>query len=137
MNTTPKEIFIRGAWELIPKEGNVADVHAIARQPLTDDHNGDHGEVIRRMLAAGVSASDIARLRRIEAYWAVVSMLVYFGSPQSYMPFQPGEREMWWRLQAVDIATDEVVADIDAPYQEFLEEDDSTGRSMRPPRRGT
>ena len=133
---TPKEIFNRGVWEIIPKEDDVDDVYAFAKQPLTNDHLGDHGEVIRRMPAAGVSASDIARLRRIECYLTVVSMFVYFHCAPAYLTFQPGEREMWWRLQAVDVETDEVVADLDALHQSFLEEDPPE-HSMRPPRRGT
>jgi hypothetical protein len=133
---TPKEIFNRGAWGLIPKDDDIDDVLGFARQPLTSDHTGDHGEVIRRMLAAGVSASDIARLRRIEWYSAVVSMFVYFGSPHTYLTFLPGEREMWWRLQAVDYETGEVLADLDALHQSFLEEDPPE-RSMRPPGHGT
>src|SRR3954470_5324816 len=130
---SPREIFLRGVWARIPSDEKTAWVQNVARIPRTNGPLGDYGEVIRRILAAGVSEQDIARLARIVSYEAVFRVLYYLGDPNAaYEGFTDEQLKLYWGgLQAFDAATDSPVGEL-AGLHESLLSADPTGREMRP-----
>ena len=131
---SPREIFLRGVWARIPSDQQTAWVRNIAQIPRTNGPLGDYGEVVRRMLAAGVSEQDIARFARLTSYEAVFGILYHLSDPNSsYEGFTDDQPKLYWGgLQAFDGTTDSPVGDLVGLYESLLSADPS-GREMCPP----
>jgi hypothetical protein len=95
---------------------------------------GDYGAIVRRMLDAGISAQDIARLSKITGYETAHGILCHLDDPNfSYEGFPEEEQQLYWGgLQAFDSETDEPVARLNGLHESLLSMD-SSGREMRPP----
>ncbi len=130
---TPCDIFLRGIWKIIPDETNLKAIDHLAKLPRTDRPCGDYGEIIRKMLEAGIPAADIARLRTIVGYETAFGMLYHMSDPvASYEGFPPGEPDLCWKLEALDGKTEKPVEGLGGAYESLLSRDPS-GREMRPP----
>ena len=130
---TPRELFLRGVWALIPSDRQTAWVRRAAKAPATSGPLGDYGEVVRRMLAAGVSEQDIARFARIVGYETAFGLLSHLDDPSaSFDGFGDDEPELYWGgLQAFDAETDAPVEPLSGLHESLLSADPS-GREMRP-----
>jgi hypothetical protein len=131
-NMTPVEIFLRGVWTFVPDEEDTSWVKNVAQQPSNNGPLGDYGAIIRRMLQAGVSVQDIARLSRITGYETAHDILYHLDDPNfSYEGFPEGEHRLFWRLEAFDDETEEPIGPLIGLHESFLSMDPN-GREMRP-----
>jgi hypothetical protein len=129
---TPLQIFLRGVWTCIRDDRSPGWVRKIAELPRTNLPLGDFGEIVRRMLGAGVPERDIARFARIIGYETAFGMLYFLGdSTAAYEGFPPGEPDLEFNLRAVHGETEETVAELSAMHESLLMADPN-GREMRP-----
>jgi len=131
---SPRELFLRGLWARIPSDEETDWVRNVAKIPRTNAPLGDDGEIVRRMLAAGVSEQDVARFARIVSYEAVFRVLYYLGDPNAaYEGFTDEQPKLYWGgLQAFDATTDSPAGELSGLHESLLSAD-PTGREMRPP----
>jgi hypothetical protein len=131
---TPRDLFLRGVWKIIPNDQDITWVATIAAQPLTNKPLGDYGSLIEDMLDKGVTPRDIARLARIIGYETAFGLLYHLDDPDaSYAGFPAGEPNVYWSgLQAFDAETDQPLDELSGLHESLLSADPS-GREMRPP----
>jgi hypothetical protein len=130
----PLSIFLRGVWTFIRDYEDASWVNEIA---TTQKKRGlvttDQQDVIKRMLDAGVSQQDIARLCRIAGCEAALGILYHLEDPHSsYAGFNDEAPDLHWRVQVLDGKTDEPVTLLDGLNENFAAMD-PTGREMEPP----
>jgi hypothetical protein len=105
----------------------------VAAQPITGDPLGDFGPIIDRMLAAGVSAAEIARFAKIVAYETAFDFCCHLTDPvASYESFDDDPGEIEWGLFELDLITGEPIRPILGLHEDILGLDPS-GNEMRPP----
>jgi hypothetical protein len=134
---SPRDLFLRGVWTLIPSDQDTTWVTTLAAQPLTHQPLGDFGPLIQGMLDKGVSPRDIARLARIIGYETAFALLYHLEDPDaSYATFPPGAPRVYWSgLQAFDAETDQPLEELNSLHESLLTAD-PTGQEMRPPTDG-
>jgi len=124
------EIFVRGVWKIIPSEDDLSWVEKAAALQADCSPCGDYGFLIRKMLAAGISAEDIARFARIVGYKVAFQVCYHLGDPiASYEGFKDRAPEFEWNLY--QIQDDKPVAPMRCTYEILLTADPSR-REMRP-----
>jgi len=132
---TPKEIFLRGVWTKIPDETDVLWVRRVAKQPLSDHPLGDMGPLLKKMLDAGITAGEIARLAKLIGYETAFGIMYLLEDPHaSYEGFPPEPDKLQWRLYLIDPESEEPGEPLRALHESLLSRD-PTGREMRPKRR--
>jgi hypothetical protein len=132
---TPKQIFLRGVWAKIPDEADVSWVRRVAKQPLSDGPLGDMGSLVKKMLDAGITAREIARLAKLIGYETAFGIMYLLEDPHaSYEGFPPEPEQLLWRLNLIDPESEEPGEPLRALHESLLSMDPS-GREMRPKRR--
>ena len=132
------EIFLRGVWTMVPDDQNTDWVHKIANAKPSRGFVSDHQRILRRMLEAGVSERDIARLCRIVGFETAQGILNMIDDPgAAYFelkkdPKFQNAREFDWCINVSDASTKEDLGRLDGVHEEF-ESLDPTGREMEPP----
>jgi hypothetical protein len=132
---TPKQIFLRGVWSKIPDEANVSWIRRLATQPPSDRPLGDLGTLVKKMLDAGITASEIARFAKLIGYETAFGIMYLLEDPHaSYEGFPPEPEKMLWRLFLIDRESGDAGEPLRALHESILSMDPS-GREMRPNRR--
>src|SRR6185312_15468308 len=139
----PIEIFLCGVWTMVRDDEDTAWVKEIADSKPSRGLVSDHQEIIRRMLDAGVSERDIARLCRITGFETAQGILNMIDDPGAvYFEFKNHPRfkndprykeapELSWCIQVFDAAGADL-GRLDGVHEEF-ESLDPTDREMGPP----
>ncbi|HEY2588243.1 MAG TPA: hypothetical protein VGI81_21040 [Tepidisphaeraceae bacterium] len=128
------DVFLRGVWTMVPGDEDTSWVQKLAKAKKRWEIGfPDQGEIIRRMLQAGVSERDIARLCRIVGFETAQGILNLIDDPAvAYYGFNDDARELDWRIHVFDANTGEDLGHLDGVHDSF-QEMDPTGREMEPP----
>src|SRR5262245_46460500 len=131
----PKQIFLRGVWAKIPDEADVSWVRRVAKLPPSDHPLGDMGSLVKKLLDAGITAREIARLAKLLCYETAFGIMYLLGdSHASYEGFPPEMEQLQWRLFLIDPESKEPGEPLRGLHESLLSMDPS-GREMRPKRR--
>lgn len=132
----PMEIFLRGVWTMVPDDEDTSWVRKLSSaKKRSEIAFPDQAEIIRRMLQAGVSEQDVARLCRIVGFETAQGILNMIDDPGvAYFALNLKEpvREVGWCIQVLDAQTGENLERLDGVHEGF-QSMDPTGREMEPP----
>ena len=131
--STPQEVFLRGAWKCVPSEDDLSWVQHVSRQPLSEEPLGDYGALVARMLECGVTEYDIARFAKIVGYETACGIAYHLEDPNASYEDFPDDRneQLAWQLYLVDDETNQPLEPLTGLHESLLSLDPS-GREMRP-----
>jgi len=130
-----REAILRDVWKYIADEEDLSWIDDVASRSADEGPMGDFAAIMRRILAAGISKQDIARFAKISGYEAAFGALYILdgGTLGDDEITDDDGKEIGWRVQAFDYATDQPIdAGIRGLHESILSAD-PTGREMRPP----
>lgn len=128
------QIFLRGVWTMVPDDEDTSWVRKLAKR---DKKSGmcfpDQSDIIRRMLDAGVTEQDIARLCRIVGFETAQGILNMIDDPgvATYGLADAGP-ELEWCIQVFEAENGKDLGRLDGIHEEF-QSMDPNGREMEPP----
>src|SRR5262245_30510737 len=125
------QVFLRGAWTVVPSEEDIGWVDRAAAQPLANEPLGDYGSILREMISKGVSKYSIARFAKIVGYETAFGLLYHLeDSNASYEGFDVDAKDLSWGLYLQDDSY-QPTEQLSGLHETILSLDPS-GREMRP-----
>lgn len=129
----PMEIFLRGVWTMVPDDEDTSWVRNRAKRAKdTGMCFPDQAEILKRMLDAGVSERDIARLCRIVGFETAQGILNMIDDPAvATYGLKDAGPELEWYIQVFDAESGDELERLDGVHEEF-QSLDPNGREMEP-----